>query len=76
MHLDGRRIQIAWMQGGKYPGMPFNQQMSLPVELALRTYPEGVRLVTRPVIELDALRGANAVGPLGGSGPARTRWLV
>ena len=30
---DGRRIQIAWMSGGKYPGMPFNQQMSIPVEL-------------------------------------------
>src|SRR5579871_2097633 len=23
---DGRRIQIAWMSGGRYPEMPFNQQ--------------------------------------------------
>ena len=28
------------MAGGKYPGMPFNQQMSLPSELTLRTFPE------------------------------------
>ena len=27
---DGRRIQIGWMSGGKYPHMPFNQQMSFP----------------------------------------------
>ena len=27
---DGRRIQIAWMNGGSYPKMPFNQQMSFP----------------------------------------------
>ena len=36
---DGRRIQIAWMAGGKYPHMPFNQQMSLPGVLTLRTFP-------------------------------------
>ena len=34
---DGRRLQIAWMRGGEYPGMPFNQQMSFPCELTLRT---------------------------------------
>ena len=44
---DGRRIQIAWMNGGQYPGMPFNQQMSFPVSLTLRTFPEGVRLCRR-----------------------------
>ena len=52
---DGRRIQIAWMAGGQYPGMPFNQQMSLPVRLTLRTFPEGVRLCTLPVREVDRL---------------------
>jgi hypothetical protein len=29
-----RRVQVAWMNGGKYPGMPFNQQMSCPVEFS------------------------------------------
>ncbi|MEN6496146.1 MAG: glycoside hydrolase family 32 protein [Thermoguttaceae bacterium] len=53
---DGRRIQIAWMNGGKYPGMPFNQQMSIPRVFTLRTTPEGIRLFMEPVKELEALR--------------------
>ena len=52
---DGRRLQIAWMNGGKYPGMPFNQQMAFPVELALRTTPEGVRLYRTPVKEIETI---------------------
>jgi sucrose-6-phosphate hydrolase SacC (GH32 family) len=54
---DGRRIQIAWMRGGRYPGMPFNQQMSFPAELTLRTTPEGARLFRNPVREIDVLHG-------------------
>jgi len=54
---DGRRIQIAWMAGGKFPGMPFNQQMSIPCELTLRTFPEGIRLCRVPVGEIEKLRG-------------------
>jgi fructan beta-fructosidase len=54
---DGRRIQISWMAGGKYPDMPFNQQMSLPRVLTLRTTPEGVRLFFEPVEEIKKLRG-------------------
>ena len=49
---DGRRIQIAWMSGGKYPDMPFNQQMSFPVELTLRTTPDGIRMFREPVKEI------------------------
>jgi len=52
---DGRRIQLAWMSGGKYPGMPFNQQFTFPAALTLRTFPEGVRLCTQPIRELDSL---------------------
>ena len=48
---DGRRIQIAWMAGGQYPSMPFNQQMSFPRELTLRTTPDGVRLFMNPIRE-------------------------
>jgi sucrose-6-phosphate hydrolase SacC (GH32 family) len=54
---DGRRIQIAWMAGGKFPGMPFNQQMSIPCELTLRTFPDGIRLCRVPVREIENLRG-------------------
>ncbi|MEL7585215.1 MAG: glycoside hydrolase family 32 protein [Prolixibacteraceae bacterium] len=52
---DGRTIQIAWMRGGNYPGMPFNGQMTFPSELSLKKYPEGVRLVRRPVREIKKL---------------------
>jgi sucrose-6-phosphate hydrolase SacC (GH32 family) len=52
---DGRRIQVAWMAGGKYPQMPFNQQMSFPCELTLHTTPEGIRLYRRPIQEIQRL---------------------
>jgi len=52
---DGRRIQIAWMSGGRYPGMPFNQQMSFPCELKLRSFAEGLRLCRLPVREIARL---------------------
>lgn len=54
---DGRRIQIAWMNGGQYPDMPFNQQMSFPRELTLRNTDEGPRLHMLPVREIESLRG-------------------
>ena len=50
---DGRRIQIAWMSGSKPPDMPFNQQMSFPCELTLRTTSEGIRLHREPVAEIE-----------------------
>lgn len=54
---DGRRLQISWMRGGKYPAMPFNQQMSFPVELTLRSTPKGIRLCRTPVREIELLHG-------------------
>ena len=54
---DGRRIQISWMSGGKYPAMPFNQQMSFPCELTLRTFPEGIRMCRQPVNEIENIHG-------------------
>lgn len=56
---DGRTIQIAWMAGGQYPGMPFTQQMGVPSELTLRRDPSGSgwRLHRTPVRELRRLRG-------------------
>jgi fructan beta-fructosidase len=52
---DGRRIQIAWGTIG-HPEMPFNQQMNFPVELTLRSTPEGPRLYAEPVKEIEVLR--------------------
>ena len=53
---DGRRIQVAWMRGGNYPGMPFNQQMSFPCVLTLHRTSEGLRLYRAPVREIEKLR--------------------
>jgi fructan beta-fructosidase len=54
---DDRRIQIGWGSGIAFPGMPFNQQMTIPCELSLRPTPEGVRLFAEPVKELAGLHG-------------------
>jgi fructan beta-fructosidase len=56
---DGRRIQIGWLQAPS-PGMPFNQCMSLPLELSLKHFPgDGVRLAFKPVKEVQSLRSFN-----------------
>lgn len=52
---DGRRIQIGWFQT-ETKGMPFNQSMSLPMELRLVMTADGPRLTWTPVRELAALR--------------------
>ena len=52
---DGRRIQIGWFQTAT-PGMPFNQSMTLPLELRLVSTREGPRLSFTPVVELECLR--------------------
>jgi len=51
---DGRRIQIAWLRQ-ELPGMPFNQMMTFPVELTLRTTDDGPRLFVNPVNEIELL---------------------
>jgi levanase/fructan beta-fructosidase len=38
-----------------YPDMPFNQQITFPRELTLRTTAEGPRLFRRPIRELETL---------------------
>jgi fructan beta-fructosidase len=52
---DGRRVQVGWGRYVAFPGMPFNQQMTVPVELTLRTTEDGVRLFAEPVKEIEAL---------------------
>lgn len=52
---DHRRVQMAWMSGGSYPGMPFNQQMTFPCEVTLRSTSQGVRVCTWPIQEIEQL---------------------
>jgi len=52
---DGRRIQAAWMRGPNFPDMPFNQQVSFPCELTLRTTTNGLRLFRSPISEISLL---------------------
>ncbi len=52
---DGRRIQIGWLRGDHYEGMPFNQQLAFPCELTLRSTPRGPRLFKWPVKEIESL---------------------
>jgi len=52
---DGRRIQAAWMRGSSFPDMPFNQQLSFPCELTLRSTPDGLRLFRQPIKEIALL---------------------
>ncbi len=58
---DGRRLWLAWMNNWEtaiLPTHPWRSAMSLPRSLALRRTAEGLRMVQRPVVELEALRGA------------------
>ena len=52
-----RRVQITWMRHREaYPGMPFNQQMTIPSELTLHSTGAGPRLRMNPIQELETLR--------------------
>lgn len=59
---DGRRIQIGWLQAPS-PGMPFNQAMTLPLELNLVSTAAGPRLTWQPARELQQLRAKTVHGP-------------
>ena len=51
---DGRRIQIGWGRVS-HPEMPFNGMMLLPTELTLKTTSEGIRMISKPVSEVQSL---------------------
>jgi sucrose-6-phosphate hydrolase SacC (GH32 family) len=52
---DHRRIQMVWFRVPT-PGMNFTQAISVPLELTLHTTPDGPRLCSWPVHEVESLR--------------------
>lgn len=50
-----RCVSIAWMPTERYPGMPFEQQMSFPTEITLRTTPDGLKAFRYPIQEIRNL---------------------
>lgn len=58
---DGRRVQAAWMRFSHAPDMPFNQQVTFPCELTLRTTSKGLRVFRKPVREIATLHAGQPV---------------
>jgi len=67
-NTPGRVVQIGWMRGpfnaSKHFDVPFNQQMSIPNELKLRTTPSGIRLVAYPIEGLKELASSAFFGEM------------
>ena len=57
---DGRRLWVGWLNNWEYapkaPTTPWRGAQSIPRELRLRRFPDGIRLVQLPVAELHTLR--------------------
>jgi sucrose-6-phosphate hydrolase SacC (GH32 family) len=52
---DGRFIYVAWMPTNRYPGMPFEQQLSFPNEFILKSTANGLKLYRMPIREISKL---------------------
>ncbi|MCY7781597.1 MULTISPECIES: levanase [unclassified Bacillus (in: firmicutes)] len=57
---DGRRLWLGWMSNWQYandvPTSPWRSATSIPRELKLKAFTEGVRVVQTPVKELETIR--------------------
>jgi fructan beta-fructosidase len=51
----GPVYQIAWMRQPLKPPLTWNGQMCFPVELTLRSFPEGISLCRQPIDEINNL---------------------
>ncbi|MBX9580690.1 MAG: glycoside hydrolase family 32 protein [Gemmataceae bacterium] len=77
-----RRVQIGWTRGAKFRGMPFGQQMAVPVELGVGKsdgksfLPAGSWLVARPVHEVNNLHDGKPVVEITAEGDELTNPLT
>ena len=58
---NGRKVMMAWVVTDRKQepaGMPYSQMLSFPVDIKLRTFPEGVRAVASPIPEIALLHRA------------------
>ena len=57
---DDRRIWIAWMSNWLYanevPTKPWKGMQTFPRTVELKTFPEGIRMVQKPIAEIEMLR--------------------
>jgi sucrose-6-phosphate hydrolase SacC (GH32 family) len=53
---DDRVVQIGWIRGSSATA-PWNQALTFPTEVRLRTFPQGVRVARTPIAEIASLRG-------------------
>ena len=57
---DGRRLLIGWLSNwlyaGREPTAPWRTAQSIPLQVRLKRFPEGIRLVQEPAAELRRLR--------------------
>lgn len=61
---NGRCVQMAWGRI-EHNGMPFNQMMLFPTEMRLESTRQGIRLLARPIGEIERLhRSEHAWGSL------------
>jgi len=76
---DGRRLWIGWMNnwqyGGDEPTSPWRSAMSIPRQPGLRRTAEGIRLVQKPVREMEQLRDRHFTFK-GGDLAAANAWLA
>jgi fructan beta-fructosidase len=77
---DGRRIVLGWMSNWEYaqevPTAPWRSAMTVPRALTLRRTPDGLRVLQRPVKELDGLRRGAPRRFAGGTLAEAGTWLA
>ncbi len=58
-------VMLGWMNNWQYadkvPTHPWRGQMTIPRELSLQTFPEGIRLVQKPIAALNSLREIHSI---------------